>query len=233
LVTGGGRGIGRAIALRLAAAECRVAVLSRTAAELDATVEAAAAVGSEAVMPIVADVTRDTDLERAVQTILERLGRIAILVNNAGFATPRRPIVQSALDDWDRTLDTCLRAPMVLTRLVLPDMLAHASGTIINIASVAAKHGRSGEAAYAAAKFGLLGFTQSLYDEVHNRGIKVTAICPGVVDTTLIPPNARVDRAKFLQPEDIADLVYQVVISPFRMCPREIIVEPQYDPAAQ
>jgi len=121
---------------------------------------------------------------------------------------------------------------MVLVRLVLPDMLAHGYGTIVNIASIAAKRGRAGEAAYAAAKFGLIGFTQSLFAEVRDHGIKVVAICPGLVDTDLIPQNKRVDRAKFLQPSDIADAVFDVLASPVRACPTEIVLEPQYDPEA-
>lgn len=232
LVTGAGRGIGRAVAMRLAAAHCRVAGIARTESELNDTAQAAAALGGEPILPIVGDLLQDTELEAAVRLIMERLGSITILVNNAGFAAPRTSVAKSSLADWDRTLATCLRAPMVLTRLVLPDMLAHGQGCIVNIASIAAKQGRPGEAAYSAAKFGLLGFTQSLYEEVRNRGVKVTAICPGLVDTELIPPNSKVDRAKFLQPEDIADLVYEVVSSPYRMCPREIVVEPQYDPEA-
>jgi 3-oxoacyl-[acyl-carrier protein] reductase len=233
LVTGAGRGIGRAIALRLAEAGCRVAALARTQSELADTVRAAAEQEhSAAVLAMPADVTRDDELESAVRLIIERLGRITVLVNNAGFAPPRGPALKTSLADWDRTLATCLRAPMVLTRLVLPDMLAHGSGTIINIASIAGKRGRSGEAAYAAAKFGLIGFTQSLFADVRAHGIKVTAICPGVVDTGLIPPNRRVDRGKFLQPDDVATAVCDVLASPLRACPTEIVLEPQHDPEA-
>jgi NAD(P)-dependent dehydrogenase (short-subunit alcohol dehydrogenase family) len=184
-------------------------------------------------MAISADVTRDADLETAVRMIIERLGRITILVNNAGFAPPRASVLKTALTDWDRTLATCLRAPMVLTRLVLPDMLAHGHGAIINIASLAGKKGRAGEAAYAAAKFGLLGFTQSLFAEVRDHGIKVVAVCPGLVDTDLIPPNRRVDRSKFLQPSDIATAVCDVLASPLHACPDRDRVEPQRDPEAQ
>jgi 3-oxoacyl-[acyl-carrier protein] reductase len=229
LVTGAGRGIGRAIAIRLAALGCRVAALARSAAELDETAGSAPE-GDGSILAVPADVTRDREVEAAVRLIIERLGRIAILINNAGFAPPRGSVLKTSLADWDQTLATCLRAPMVLTRLVLPDMLAHNQGAIINIASIAGKRGRSGEASYAAAKFGLLGFTQSLYDEVRQHGIKVAAICPGVVDTHLVPPNKRVDRAKFLQPDDVADAVEQVLISPIRACPTEIVLEPQFDP---
>ena len=231
LVTGAGRGIGRAITLRLVQAGCRVAALARTEADLAETVRAADTnpLGAR-VLPVPADVTNDSEVESAVRLIMERLGRITILINNAGFAPPRGTVLKTALADWDRTLATCLRAPMVLVRLVLPDMLAHSYGTIINIASIAGKRGRAGEAAYAAAKFGLLGFSQSLFAEVRDNGIKIAAICPGLVDTDLIPPNKRVDRSKFLQPADVADAVFEVLSSPVRACPTEIVLEPQYDP---
>jgi len=231
VVTGAGRGIGRAIALRLAQDGCRVAAVARTESELEETASAAGTAGGS-IFAVPADVTRDGDLESAVRLIIERLGRITILVNNAGFAPPRSPVLKTSLADWDRTLATCLRAPMVLTRLVLPDMLAHGSGAIVNIASIAGKKGRGGEAAYAAAKFGLLGFTQSLFEEVREHGVKVIAICPGFVDTDLIPANKRVDRGKFLQPSDIADAVHDVLTTPLRACPTELILEPQYDPEA-
>lgn len=232
-MTGAGRGIGRAIAVRLAQDGCQVAALARTASELDETARVAGEHGAgDAIVAVAADVTHDAELEAAVRLIIERLGRITILVNNAGFAPPRSPVVKTSLADWDRTLATCLRAPMVLTRLVLPDMLAHGSGAIVNIASIAGKKGRGGEASYAAAKFGLLGFTQSLFEEVREHGIKVTAICPGVVDTGLIPPNKRVDRAKFLQPSDIAAAVHDVLMAPLGACPTEIVLEPLYDPEA-
>lgn len=211
-----------------------MAALARTESELAETVrQGTVSSGDQGrVLLVIGDVAKDEDLEKAVQLVMNRLGRIAILINNAGFAPPRATVSKTSLGDWDRTLATCLRAPMVLTRLVLPDMLAHGQGTIINIASIAGRRGRAGEAAYAAAKFGLRGFTEALFEEVRNRGIKVTTICPGLVDTNLIPPNARVDRAKFLQPEDIAEHVYQVLRSPARTCPTEIVVEPQYDPEA-
>jgi 3-oxoacyl-[acyl-carrier protein] reductase len=230
LVTGAGRGIGRAIALRLAQAGCRVAALARSGPELEETVAAATDAGAAPVLALQADITHDAELEQTVRLIIERLGRIAILVNNAGFAPPRSTVLKTSLADWDRTLATCLRAPMVLSRLVLPDMLAHGHGAIVNIASIAGKRGRAGEAVYAAAKFGLLGFTQSLFEEVREHGIKVAAVCPGLVDTDLIPPNTRVDRAKFLQPADVAEAVIHILTAPLRACPTELILEPQFDP---
>ena len=233
LVTGAGRGIGRAIAVQLARSGCAVAALARTEDELAETAaEAAADRHAAAVLALPADVTSDAELERAIRLVIERLGRITVLVNNAGFAPPRGTVLKTSLADWDRTLATCLRAPMVLTRLVLPDMLAHGSGTIINIASIAGKRGRAGETSYAAAKFGLLGFSQSLFAEVREHGIKVTAIVPGLVDADLTTADAHGDRAKFLQPADVAAAVLQVLAAPLRACPTEIVLEPLYDPEA-
>lgn len=231
LVTGAGRGIGRAIAVHLARAGCRVAALARTDSELAETVaEAAADPHAAAVLALPADVTRDADLEHAVRVIIERLGRITVLINHAGFAPPRGTVLKTSLADWDRTLATCLRAPMVLTRLVLPDMLAHGRGTIVNIASIPGKHARAGEASYAAAKLGLLGFTQSLFEEVREHGIKVTAIVPGAVDTAHEAPADQ--QARMLHPADIAAAVLQVLAAPPGACPTEIVLEPLHAPEA-
>ncbi len=229
LVTGAGRGIGRAIAVQLARAGCQVAALSRTESELAETArEAAADPNAAPILLLPTDVTRDADLEHAVRVIIERLGRITVLVNNAGFAPPRSTVLTTSLADWDRTLATCLRAPMVLTRLVLPDMLAHGRGNIVNITSIAGQRGRAGEASYAAAKFGLLGFTQSLFDEVREHGIKVTAIVPGRVDAAHAPE----DRTRVLRPSDIAAAVVQVLTAPPGACPAELVLEPLHDPEA-
>ena len=109
-------------------------------------------------------------------------------------------------------------------------MIARRSGAIINIASLAGLTGKGGEAAYAAAKFGVRGFAQSLFEEVREFGIKVCTVCPGYVDTSLIPPNRRIDRHKMISPDDVAEAVYSVVVSSPRTCPTEIILQPQYDP---
>ena len=232
LVTGGGRGIGRCIALRLATHGARVSALSRRAAPL-AEVERAAALTSGGVAAVVADITDDAALAAALRAATAVRGPVAILVNCAGYAPPHTPVVRASVGDWDRTLDTCLRAPMVLSRLVLPDMLERRRGCIVNIASVAARRAAAGEAGYAAAKSGLLAFTRALFAEVRDAGIKVSALCPGLVDTAFVPTNKRVDRGAFLQPDDVADAVLQILAAPPRCCPVEIDIEPQHDPFKQ
>jgi NAD(P)-dependent dehydrogenase (short-subunit alcohol dehydrogenase family) len=231
LVTAAGHGIGRAIAVRLARAGCRIAVIGPDEAALRETL-ALAAVDRSAppAQAIVADVTRDTDLERAARLVIERLGRVTAVINNAGFVPPPATVAKTSLADWDHTLSRCLRAPMVLTHLMLPDMLIHGRGAVINIAFTAARRGRAGQSAYAAAKFGLLGFTQSLFAEVRDHGIKVASIIADMVDTDSTESDPQVDRAKLLQPDDVADAVVGVLTTPARNCQTEIILEPQYDP---
>lgn len=229
LITGAGRGIGRAIALRLAAAGADLALVSRTASDLE-EVAAAAAPNEVRTLVLEADITDDAQAEALLQRTLLQLGSVSILVNSAGTAPPRRVHGKAEIADWDRMLATCLRAPMVLSRLLLPDMLVHGRGAIVNIASIAARRVRSGEAAYSAAKAGLLAFSHALFREVRDNGIKVVAICPGYVDTGFVPQNRRVDRDKFLRPADVAEVVLAVINSPPHACPTEVLLEPQFDP---
>jgi NAD(P)-dependent dehydrogenase (short-subunit alcohol dehydrogenase family) len=229
LITGASRGIGRAIALRLAEAGAAITLASRTADDLQKAVELIRASGGEA-FALPTDVTNEQQLLALVERTQSEYGRIDILVNNAGGGTPRTPIVKARILDWEWTLRTNLWATMVLSKLVLPEMIRRKQGAIINICSLAGMTGKAGEAAYAAAKFGVRGFTQSLFNEVHEYGIKVSAICPGYVDTDMIPHNRRIDRGKMMHAEDIAEAVYGVLTSPARVCPVEIVLQPQYDP---
>jgi len=229
LVTGASRGIGRAIALRFARAGAALAVAARSAHDLSIVGEKIHEAGAD-VLVVPTDVTNDQQCDTLVSTTLARFGRIDILVNNAGGGPPRTPIVKARITDWQWTLRVNLWAAMVLTKLVVPSMIERRSGTIINICSLAGLNGKAGEAAYAAAKFGLRGFSQSLFEEVREYGIKVSSICPGYVDTALIPPNKRVDRSKMLSPEDVAEAVYDIVLSSPRCCPLELVLHPQCDP---
>lgn len=229
LITGASRGIGRATVLRLAQAGVTTVLAARTEHELSTVAAMVRASGTEALV-VPTDVTNDQQMEALVNATLARFGRLDILVNNAGGGPPRTPVVKARIVDWEWTLRVNLWATMVLSKLVLPAMIAQRSGTIVNICSLAGLTGKAGEAAYAAAKFGVRGFSQSLFEEVREHGIKVSTICPGYVDTALIPPNRRVDRSKMLSPEDVAEAVYEVVVSSARCCPLEIVLQPQRDP---
>lgn len=229
LVTGASRGIGRATALRLARAGAAIVLAARTEPDLSAVAEIIRTLGMEALV-VPTDVIDDQQLEALVAATLARFGHLDILVNNAGGGPPRTPIVKTKLMDWKWTLRVNLWATMILTKLVLPSMIERRSGAIVNICSLAGLTGKAGEAVYAAAKFGVRGFSQSLFEEVREYGIKVSTLCPGYVDTALIPPNRYVDRSKMLSPEDVAEAVYGVVVSPARCCPLEIVLQPQRDP---
>jgi NADP-dependent 3-hydroxy acid dehydrogenase YdfG len=229
LITGASRGIGKATALRLAQAGAAIVLAARTVAALDEVADTIRALGREA-LALPTDVTDNQQLEALVATTHAHFGRIDMLVNNAGGGPPRTSIQKARVADWEWTLRVNLWATMLLTKLVLPFMIERRSGVIVNICSQAGLSGKAGEAAYAAAKFGVRGFTQALFDEVRPYDIKVSAIHPGYVDTTMIPPNRRLERAKMLKAEDVAEAVYQVATSSRWTCPVEIILQPQQDP---
>ena len=228
LVTGAGRGIGRAVALMLAQSGCRVILSARTVEQLQA-VEREIKDHKGAACAVWADLTDDAAVEKLAAESRRIFGSVDILINNAGWGK-RSPVAKAKLDDWDQTFRLNLRAPMMLARELLPDMIAKGAGAVINIGSVSGKTGEANGAAYSATKFGLIGFTQSLYEEVREHGIKVSVILPGFVDTPLIPPNRQLDRSKMIQPNDIADAVYYVLTSAATCCPVEITVRPQRTP---
>jgi NAD(P)-dependent dehydrogenase (short-subunit alcohol dehydrogenase family) len=189
LVTGGGRGIGRAVALALAREGAHVGVTARTAGQIEAVAAEVRHLGGRAIAwP--GDVTDRAQVDAAVRAIAEALGPIQVLVNNAGMAVSAKLVdTDDAL--WERHLRVNLTGAFYMSRAVLPGMLAARSGRIINIASIAARQGFPYVAAYAASKHGLLGLTRALAMEVVASGITVNAICPGYVATDLTWASAR------------------------------------------
>ncbi len=194
LITGGGRGIGRAIALAFAREGADVAVVARTAAEVEAVAGEVRAHGRKAVA-VPCDVTDSARVEAAVRAAADALGLIQILVNNAGVAVSAKVVdTDDAL--WERHLRVNLTGAFYMSRAVLPGMQAARWGRIINIASTAARAGFPYVAAYVASKHGLLGLTRALAMEVVAAGITVNAICPGYVATDLTWESARWIQAK-------------------------------------
>jgi 3-oxoacyl-[acyl-carrier protein] reductase len=228
VVTGAGRGIGRAVAINLAQSGCRVILTARTPAQLEKVQQEILALGGEAIF-IAADLTRDEEIDRLFEESNRRWQPADILINNAGWGK-RAPVVKARHEDWDQTFRLNIRAPMILAKSVLPKMIEKGEGAVINIGSISGKTGEANGAAYAASKFGLIGFTQSLYEEVREHGIKVAVILPGFVDTPLIPPNPRLDRSKMIQPADVAQAVHYILTSPPTCCPVEITLRPQKSP---
>ena len=229
LVTGAGRGIGKAIALMLADLGCRLVLAARTSSELESVQKDIRALGGDAIV-VACDLTQDADIYRLFDECQKQCGSVDILVNNAGWGK-RSSVVKANIEDWDRTFKLNLRAPMLLAKSLLPKMIGKNDGAVINIGSVSGKTGEANGAAYSASKFGLIGFTQSLFEEVREYGIKVAVILPGFVDTPLIPPNRQIDRAKMIRPEDVAEAVHYVLTSAKTACPVEITIRPQRTPS--
>ena len=228
IVTGAGRGIGRAIA-RLAAGEgCRTMLASRSAEQLAAVQAEIAARGGQASW-LRTDLSSQEDITALVRQTLDRFGAIDFLVNNAGWGIKAK-IAKARVQDWEQTLRVNLLAPMILSQLVLPALMARQGGAVVNIASISGRAGQGGSAAYAASKAGLIGFSQSLFEEVREHQIKVAAIVPGFVDTEMIPRVRRLDRARMIRPEDVAQAVLFVLTAPPTACPVEITVRPQRTP---
>jgi NAD(P)-dependent dehydrogenase (short-subunit alcohol dehydrogenase family) len=186
LVTGAGRGIGRAIALALAAEGARVAVTARTTKELGEVVGAIKSAGGTAVA-IAADLADRNIPAKVVAQVKQALAPVEILVNNAGVGSSADPRPVVDFDDafWDLSLAVNLTAPYLLCKAVLPEMLARRYGRIITVASIAGKIGTLHGAAYSASKHGVLGLTRTLALEVAAEGITVNAICPGPVHTVM------------------------------------------------
>ncbi|MGH9689403.1 MAG: SDR family NAD(P)-dependent oxidoreductase [Candidatus Acidiferrales bacterium] len=195
IVTGAGRGIGRAIALKFAAEGASIFLAARTAKEVDAVAAEITKAGGKAVA-IAADVARASDCERVVKAAQNAFGSIHILVNNAGIYGPVKPLEHVTAAEWDQVMAVNLRSAFLLSALVLPQMYAQKSGVIVNIASVAAKAAYPWGAAYAASKAGLIGLTHTLAAEGARKGVRVNAISPGPVLGTKMSENLRGELGK-------------------------------------
>jgi 3-oxoacyl-[acyl-carrier protein] reductase len=183
VVTGGSRGIGRAVVRALAQAGADVAVVATTADRAAAAAGEAAALGVRS-RPFGADVADPEAVGRVVETIASEFGGLHVLVNNAGI-TRDGLLLRMREEDWDRVLDVNLKGTFLFTRAALRPMLKGDYGRIVNVTSVVGLRGNAGQANYAASKAGLIGFTYSLAKELAPRGVTVNAVAPGLVETDM------------------------------------------------
>src|ERR1700685_1762918 len=204
LVTGGSRGIGRAIAQRLASMGCAVAICGRDKKALAGVEEELRGVVT-GVFAQVADVTSAADVEKLVQGAESTLGPISILVNNAGIGL-FGPAHEKSEADWDRVLNTNLKSAFLVSRAVAPAMIQRGAGDIINISSLAGRNAFAGGGIYCASKWGLQGLSACMAEDLREHGIRVSVICPGSVATEFSPRSSK-DQSKKLSPEDVAHAV--------------------------
>jgi 2-dehydro-3-deoxy-L-rhamnonate dehydrogenase (NAD+) len=211
IVTGGAQGIGLAIVERLVASGARVRIWDRDQKLLGQTVaKLGAKVSGDAI-----DVTDADAIARGTKSALEALGKIDVLVNNAGIAGMTKPVVEYPVEEWRRVIDIDLTGPFLCCRGVVPHMVQAAYGRIVNIASIAGKEGNPNAAAYGAAKGGLIAFTKSLGKELAQSGVLVNCVTPAAAQTAILeqvtPEFARfmlskIPMGRFVKVEEIAAL---------------------------
>ena len=215
IVTGSGRGIGRAIALELAGAGAKVVInYAGRSDKAEETVELIRAAGGES-LAVQADVSQAADVDRLIQTTLDYFGKINILINNAGI-TRDSLLLRMKEADWDAVLATNLKGVFLCTKAVSKGMLKQRSGVIVNISSVVGLAGNAGQANYAAAKAGVVGFSKSIAKEFAPRGIRVNVVAPGYIMTDMTETLAEGVQSEILReiplgrlgkPEDVAKVV--------------------------
>jgi 3-oxoacyl-[acyl-carrier protein] reductase len=228
VVTGAGRGIGAAIARKLAALGAAAVLLGRTKSTLDETARAIIDAGGKTEV-IPCDVTVLHQLEYAAARVDSTFGRLDILVNNAGVGGFNDPLHNLLPEDWDRILNTNLRGVYYAIRTFAPIMIRAYSGHIINISSLTGKNALPNGAAYAASKWGLNGLTYSVAEELRTHNVRASVICPGSVDTEF-SPHAGKDPHKMLQPEDVARAVATLVTQAPQSFISEVLLRPTQKP---
>ena len=226
IVTGAGRGIGRAVAADLASAGARVVLVARTRRDLDG---ALAVIGESRATAVTGDVTDEATAATAVARAQEWGGRLDAVVNNAGIGWSGA-VHEMPVAEWRRLIDVNVTGVFLFTRAALPSMLARGRGHIVNIASGAGRAGMAGSAAYSASKFAVIGLTEAVGLEVRGTGVKVSVVEPGAVQTGFSKAAARRDWA--LRPDDVARVVRAVLATGPNVWIREAFVTPLAVPKA-
>jgi 3-oxoacyl-[acyl-carrier protein] reductase len=228
VVTGAGRGIGAAIARKLARLGAQVVLCGRSREPLESTARSIAEAGGKAEV-CECDVTHLGSVESLSQHVANTLGRLDVLVNNAGVGGPGVPLHELRPENWEQIFNTNLRGIYYCIRSFAPMMIAARRGHIINISSLAGKNALPNGAAYSASKWGLNGLSYSVAEELRNYNIRVSVICPGSVHTKFSPHRGK-DPKKMLQPDDVAHAVEMIVMQPPTSFASEILLRPTMKP---
>ena len=184
LITGGGRGIGKAIALAYAREGARIAICARTVPEVEDTIREARSLGGEC-YGFSCDVSSEESVQRLLENVEEKFDRLDVLINNAGVMNRPVPIVELPVEKWDYVIAVNLRGSFLVTRAVLPRMMRQRSGSIINLSSSIGRGAYANYGAYAVSKWGIEGFTQTLAAEMKSYEIRVNSVSPGYVATKM------------------------------------------------
>ena len=228
VVTGGGGGIGAAIAERLAELGATVVICGRSREPLHATAEKITAAGGQA-EALHCDVTEISSVEELAGRVRQTFGRCDILVNNAGVGSFSAPLHQLPAEEWDQVMNTNLRGAYYCIRAFAPMMIEAGQGDIVNISSIASKNPLPNGAAYAASKWGLNGLSYSVAEELRKFNIRVTVVCPGSTATELSPHEGK-DPRKMLQPSDVAHVVEMIVTQEPQSFASEVVLRPTQKP---
>lgn len=228
LVTGGGRGIGRAIAERLAKLGATVIITGRNQTLLEGTAQAIQNSGGRC-RALPCDITDLGSVTNAARLVEREFGGLQILVNNAGIGGFTAPLHELPPEQWDAILNTNLRGVYYCIQAFVPMMIAARKGDIINISSLAGKNPLPRGAAYAASKWGLNGLSYSVAEELRAYNIRVTVVCPGSTNTDL-SPHAGKDASKMLQGDDVAHVVEMLVTQLPRSFVSEVLIRPLAKP---
>jgi 3-oxoacyl-[acyl-carrier protein] reductase len=227
VVTGASRGIGLAIARRLGGLGAKLSLCARNADKLQNVADELKNAGVEVII-VAADVSSGDDILSLVEETKQAFGAIDILVNNAGIGY-FGPFYEAKESNWDSVLDTNLKSVFLLSKAVTKEMIERRRGHIVNIASLAGKNAFAGGAIYCASKWGLLGMTECMAEDLRAHGIRVSAICPGTVATDFSPHVGK-DPSKMLQPEDIAHVVESIVTQAPQSFISEVLLRPTQKP---
>jgi len=216
IVTGGGQGIGEAIALRLAAAGADVVVVDLVQALANAVADRVAALGRRSAA-IRCDVSAAAEVEAMRDRVLNELGKIDILVNNAGIAGKNAPLTEVTEAEWDQVMTVDVKSVFLCSKAVLPHMIQRRYGKIVNVASIAGKEGNPGLVPYSSAKAAVIGFTKALAKEVVSHGVYVNAVAPAVIETPILKQltqqqidymTSKIPMGRVGRPEEVAAVVH-------------------------
>jgi NAD(P)-dependent dehydrogenase (short-subunit alcohol dehydrogenase family) len=225
IVTGGSRGIGRAIAESLIGRGYRVVISGRNTTDLES---AAAALGERA-LGIQCDVRNPDACQKLIDETVAAFGRLDLLINNAGVGI-YKPVAELSIEEWQSQIETNLDGVFYCTRAALPHLKAAGESWIINVGSLAGKNAFPGGGAYNASKFGLVGFTEALMQEVRHDGVRVSSIMPGSVATGFSGRSATEGEEWKIHPEDIGQIVLDLLEMPARTLPSRVEVRPSRPP---